>query len=119
MAVKTSTTRTNNVTNITKSRYVQGGTTERFPRRVGWWERRELPKDDSDITLILLPDEDRRPDLVAYKMYGQTSLMWVVLQFNNIVDIETEFRTGVEIRLPTQRRLMLDLLTKSPGGQRV
>lgn len=117
MAFKTSTTRTNNSTNNSKSRYVQGGLTDRHPRRVGWWERREIPKDDSDVTVVITPAEDRRPDLIAYNMYETASLAWLVLQFNNIVDPEVELRAGAEIRLPTQRRLHLDILNRSTGGR--
>lgn len=119
MAVKTSTSRTNNSSNNHKSRYTQGGLTDRYPNRLGWWERREIPKDDSDITLIITSAEDRRPDLIAFNMYGQPGLMWVVLQFNNIVDVETELTTGTEIRLPTQRRLMMDVMNQSTGGNPV
>jgi hypothetical protein len=119
MATKTSTTRTNNSVNNPKSRYTQGGLTDRYPRRLGWWERRSIPKDDTDITITIKSSEDRRPDLIAYNMYGQASLMWVVLQFNNVVDIETELRAGMEIRLPTQRRLMLDVMNRSTGGNKV
>lgn len=119
MAVKTSTSRTNNSVNSPKSRYVQGGVTDRYPRRLGWWERRQILEDDTDIIITIRPSEDRRPDLIAHHMFGDWRLAWVVLQFNNIVDIETELRAGTEIRLPTQRRLMLDILNQSPGGNRV
>jgi len=118
MAAKTSTSRTNNSVNNHKSRYTQGGLTDRYPNRLGWWERRDIPEDDTDITITVTPAEDRRPDLIAYNMYGQSVLAWVVLQFNNIVDIQTELKTGTEIRLPTQRRLMLDILNQSTGGKR-
>jgi hypothetical protein len=86
---------------------------------LGWWERRIIPTDDTDMTITITPQEDRRPDLIAHNIYGQAALAWVVLQFNNIVDIETELTVGTEIRLPTERRLKLDILNKSTGGQRV
>ena len=119
MAIKTSTSRTNNSANNHKSRYTQGGVVDRYPARLGWWERRTIPQDDTDITITITPSEDRRPDLISYHMYGQTALMWIVLQFNNIVDIETELTAGMEIRLPSQRRVMLDILNRSVGGNLV
>ena len=114
MAVKLSTTTTNNSANNARSRYVQGGTTDRFARRLGWWERRVLVQDDTDLTVIVRPEEDRRPDIIAYNLYGYAHLAWVVLQFNNIVDIQTELKTGAELRLPTPRRLTLDIMNRSP-----
>lgn len=119
MASRLSTSRTNNVTQLRESRYVQGGTTDRFPNRVGWWERKPLPKSDTDITIIIESSEDRRPDLVAARVYGKANLQWLVLQYNAIVDIETEFTTGTEIRLPQPRRVALDILTQQTGGNRV
>ena len=118
MAIKTSTSRTNNATENSKSRYVQGGTTDRYPNRLGWWERKALPFDDTDVMVTVLPNEDRRPDLLAFRMYGSdSSLEWLVLQYNSIVDIQTEFTTGTELRLPSQRRVMLGIMTKSTGGK--
>jgi len=119
MAVRTSTPLTNNVVRIPDSRYVQGGQTDVYPDRVGWWERRPLPKADSDFTIEIQPGEDRRPDLVAARVYGRTNLEWLVLQYNAIVDVETEFTTGTEIRLPTPRRVTLDLLSQRTGGNPV
>lgn len=105
--------------NSSRSRYTQGGTVDVYPTRLGWWERRAIPKDDSDITIEITSEEDRRPDLIAYNIYKQASLAWVVLQFNNIVDVETELKAGTTIRLPTQRRLILDILTKPTGGKKI
>lgn len=115
----TSSNRTNNATEIKTSRYVQGGTTDRYRNRLGWWERKVFSKSDTDINVTVQPNEDRRPDLVAYRVYQQQALMWLVLQYNNIVDVETEFTTGTELRLPTQRRVTLDFLTQPTGGNRI
>lgn len=111
--------RTNSVVKARESRYTQGGLTDRYPTRVGWWERKELKKDDLDITVVIQPAEDRRPDLLAYRVYGKSNLQWLVLQYNAIVDIETEFTTGTEIRLPQPRRVSLDILNQPTGGNPV
>ena len=119
MAFRTSTPRTNNVTEAPKSRYTQGGVTDRFPNRVGWWERFPLEKLDTDLKVEIFPEEDRRPDLVADRVYDNVRLTWLVLQYNAIVDVETEFRTGTIIRLPEERRVYLDIVTNPTGGNRV
>lgn len=96
-----------------RSRYVQGGTTDEFTRRLGWWERRVfLPRVD-DFRYTILSSENKRPDLVARKFYGTESYMWLVLQFNNIVDIEEEFKAGQQIILPTEKRVFEQIAVKS------
>jgi len=102
-----------------KSRYVQGGRVDRFQNRLGWWERFPLPRSSDDITFPITRQFDRRPDLVAFQVYGQVSLMWLVLQYNSIVDINTEFIAGKSIILPTFERTQTQILTKSVGGNPV
>lgn len=114
----TSTSRTNNSTELRESRYVQGGTTNRHPNRLGWWERKIFEQQDTDITVTILPNEVGRPDLMATRIYGKANLAWLVLQYNNIVDIETEFTVGKELRLPSVRRVTLDIMTQPTGGNR-
>lgn len=108
--------RNKNVTSAPTSRYTQGGEADIYPTRVGWWERRVLEKDDTDIFIEINPGEDRRPDMIAYNVYKRANLGWVVLQFNNIVDPEVELTTGTTIRLPSLRRLTLDILSRPTGG---
>ena len=102
----------------TKSRYTQGGDTEVFRERLGWWERdlETLKEDDTDEFIVITPKYDRRPDMVAADFLGSALLSWMVLQFNNIVDINEEFVAGKNIRLPTSRRVLFDFLNKSTGG---
>lgn len=102
--------------NKRNSRYVQGGTTTTFPRRLGWWDRRVMEKDDDDLFITVSTRQDRRPDIIAFDMYGKPELAWVVLQFNNIVDIQLELRAGAELRLPTADRVFFDMLNRPTGG---
>ena len=102
--------------NNPSSRYTQGGTVDVYPTRLGWWERRKIEQDDRDIIITIRPDEDRRPDLIAFHVYERPYLAWVVLQYNNIVDPEVELVTGKTIRLPSLRRLSLDVLSRPVGG---
>lgn len=108
--------RIKNVTGSPSSRYTQGGETDIYPTRVGWWERRTIEKDDTDLLITINASEDRRPDLIAFHVYKRSNLGWVVLQFNNIVDVETELTMGKTIRLPSLRRMTMDILSRPTGG---
>lgn len=98
-------------TNSSTSRYTVGGTTEDYKYRLGWWERKIFVKSQSDVTLYVEPKYSMRPDLLAFDLYGKASLMWVILQYNNILDI-TEFVEGLQITLPTKHRLFQELLSR-------
>lgn len=97
-----------------QGRYIQGGSVESFPKRIGWWERNPLPFADSDVSYNIIPKYSKRPDLLAFDLYGSSRLMWLVLQFNTIIDINTEFITGRKLRLPLRSRVYSELLTTQP-----
>lgn len=98
------------------SRYTQGGKTDVYTNRLGWWERQSIPLADDDITITLNARYAERPDLVSYDIYGKVNLMWLVLSYNNILDINTEFTKGKVIRLPSPQRVFFDLTTKPNNG---
>ncbi len=102
--------------NKRNSRYVQGGTTTTFPKRLGWWDRLVMLPDDDDLFITVTNSQDRRPDKIAFDIYGKSELAWVVLQFNNIADINLELQAGTEIRLPTPDRVFFDMLNRPTGG---
>ncbi len=106
----------NNSTQNRNSRYVQGGITNIYNKRLGWWEKRILQKQNDDFVFIILKEEAGRPDLISQRVYGKAVYSWLVLQYNNIVDPETELIPGKILTMPTQSRLMLDIITKSEGG---
>lgn len=93
-----------------KTRYAYGGGTADFGDRLGWWERTVFPTSNTDVTVKITSKYSKRPDLVAYDYFGTTSLMWLVLQYNNILDINTEFVEGAAITLPTKTRVFSDIL---------
>lgn len=99
------------------SRYTQGGATETFKNRHGWWERRNFPHADDDINFTLTLRHTMRPDLVAQEVYGHVNLTWLVLQYNNILDVVTEFKAGTVIKLPAIHRIQSEILTNAPGGK--
>lgn len=94
-----------------EGRYVQGGTVDDFTGRLGWWERKEFKKSSTDVPLILSSKYNKRPDLLAYDLYGKSGLQWFILQYNTISDITT-FVQGIRLTLPTRARLFSELLSK-------
>jgi len=93
------------------SRYSSGGTTSYVGGRIGWWDRTVFTPSDTDITYTISTKYDGRPDKLAYDTYGRDGLAWFILQYNNIIDYNTEFVTGATIKLPTTARTFTELLT--------
>lgn len=107
---------TNSVNN-SLSRYVQGGITDVFTNRLGWWEPTLFTSQSDDIQIFALPSKyNTRPDLLAYDTYGKATLAWIVLQYNLIVDIEEQFVTGVALTLPSVARVTQSMLQNKTGG---
>jgi hypothetical protein len=98
-----------------RSRYVQGGHTDAFVNRLGWWEKDDLIKNQyNDIIIKSLPIVfNLRPDLLAYRLYNRSDYEWVILQYNNIVDINEEFITGVSLIVPNNSRVITDIMTNT------
>jgi len=102
--------------NNPKSRYVWGGSVdETTNKKLGWWERRNIPKSDTDIRITITPEYDRKPSLLAFDLYGKDTYGALILQYNNILDINTEFVTGVEIVVPPKSRVEYDIINKQSG----
>lgn len=98
---------------IGKGRYIQGGKTDAFSNRLGWWERVVYKPAFDDIAYTISGGEAGRADLIAYRLYQQANLAWLVLQFNNIVDPTVELQAGTTIQLPTPSRVALSISTAS------
>lgn len=99
---------------VRTGRYTQGGTTDSDnPKVLKWWERRLFSPSTDDITFKITATYISRPDLIAFDMYGRANLMWIVLQYNNIVDINEELIEGRIIKLPSLIRVQTEILTKS------
>lgn len=110
-------TRDSDSTEMRNSRYVQGGLTDIYNNRLGWWQKRVLSKQDDDSIFAILDNEKARPDLISQRAYGKPTYAWLVMQYNDIIDPEVELIPGKIIRLPTQARLILDIITKPEGGK--
>jgi hypothetical protein len=99
-------------TSITEknTRYLKGGETAVVGDKLGWWSRRDLAQSPDDTIVTIGPKYHQLPHLLAADVYGKSDLMWLILQYNNIVDVTTEFVAGAQIRLPLPRRVMQGLL---------
>ena len=96
------------------SRYLQGGKTEQRGRKLAWWERYDFSMRDqyaSEITIDSVTEV--RPDILAYQYYGTSQLEWVILQYNNIVDVQEQFIAGRTIMMPSMRYIMEKVITKN------
>ena len=96
------------------SRYTQGGVSSVGERFIRWWERDKMPRDEITDLLYVIPlIYAGAPDLIAYDYYGKNNLGWVVLQYNNIIDINEELVVGKKILLPSKDRVFYELLSRS------
>ena len=93
------------------SRLVLGGTVDVLDNGqfLGWWEKDEFPTATDDIKFTVTLQYQGRPDKISYFMYGREDLQWLVLQYNNIVDINEELVTGAVLTLPSYQRALYSL----------
>ena len=68
---------------------------------------RPVPAEADDFQYIIQAQYRHRPDLLAYDIYGNTKLWWVIVQRNLdvIKDPIYDFEPGVVIYLPKQSNL--------------
>jgi hypothetical protein len=98
------------------TRYVQGGISTLKQNSIAWWNRAPdfTKRSDTDIIIFSLPVlYAGRPDLLAFDLYQNNNLEWVILQYNNIVDINEEFVTGAYLIVPSKDRLFSSMLIKT------
>lgn len=60
---------------------------------------------EGDIYVTINQELLQRPDLIAYRAYGDRELWWVIYEFNNISDPLFELKLGQIIRLPELQRV--------------
>ena len=62
-------------------------------------------------SMVIQPKYNKRPDLLAFDMYGSPRLWWVFAQRNpdQIEDPIYDFKPGVTIQLPKKENLLKDL----------
>ena len=93
------------------SRQTQGGDNDIFQDKLGWWEKRtDIPTNQiDDIRYEITSQTQFRPDLIAFLTYGRADLNWLVLQYNNIIDVNEEMTAGTIISLPSVDRVFFDI----------
>ena len=101
-------------TNRKKSRLVQGGTPTTTDNKISWVERRNINQhaDQLEHKYKLTVVTVNRPDILANMFYGNTELEWVILQYNNIVDI-SDLNVGDEIAIPSVSYVNRMILNKT------
>jgi hypothetical protein len=96
-------------TDSSTSRYTRGGFTTIQPSgRLGWWNRSVLERRRDDVEVTITAKLAGRPDLLSFQAYGTTRYMWLVLQYNNIIDINTEFVEGKTYFIPSPERVLFE-----------
>ena len=100
---------------------LQGGETEVFKDRLGWYEKRtDIEKNRYDDTIFTLTKKyEHKPWLVSKMFLDREDLDWLVLEYNEIVDIMEEFVVGREIRIPSKNRTDFSILTKSTVSTKI
>lgn len=84
------------------SRMLQGGDADIIGKKIGWWERKLSSPNVNQYFLVELDiTTNKRPDLLSTQYYDTPAYDWIILQYNNIVDITEEFVIGKEIKMPT------------------
>jgi hypothetical protein len=92
------------------SRMVRGGTATQIGNFIGPWEKREIPKDSvTDTKFTITLDYAYRPDKISAKLYGRDDFAWIILQYNNIVDINEEMGVGMVLIVPSYSRVLYNL----------
>jgi len=95
------------------SRYVRGGVSSAGVKFIRWWERFVISKNSlTDMTYVIPKVYEFSPDLIAYDYYGKNNMGWVILQYNNIIDINEELSVGKTILLPEKNRVFYELLSQ-------
>jgi hypothetical protein len=92
------------------SRYVQGGSTSTNYIGLDWWERRLIPKHETDIIYFVENQYVHRLPDIASAFYGDTRYWWVIAQVNDILDPHTEIFAGRRLVIPTKSRLFTEIL---------
>lgn len=88
------------------SRYKKGGTTD----STGFWTGKTFTKSYDDLKITISKKYHRRPDSLAEDIYGSSEVMWFILQYNDMIDVYTEFVEGTVITLPTPIRFVAGMI---------
>jgi hypothetical protein len=88
---------------MASNRYSLGGTVEVINGH-NYWNKRVFLKSPDDLEIKIDSRYHQKPYLLAFDYYGSDHLSWFILQYNNILDVTTEFVNGATIYIPTVAR---------------
>ena len=91
---------------MAKTRYDFGGTVEQTTIGAGLWTRREFEHRADDVPIVLTEHTRTHMNIITYKLYGDDSLGWLVMQYNNIIDPVEELVPGRTIVMPHPSRIV-------------
>lgn len=72
---------------------------------LGTFSPTNIPSDRTDKLYVVEPGDISRPDLIAYKFYGNPTLYWIILWLNGISDPFEGMYPGSVLRIPSLQRL--------------
>lgn len=95
----------------TYTRYSPYYATDSFGKFLDVMTDRKITARASDVLYTIDKVYENRPDLLAFDLYGSSSLWWVFTQRNPdvIQDPIYDFRAGRNIYIPTKDQLNADL----------
>ena len=106
----------NSTYNKKNGRYVLGGTTEVSAWAIEWWEKNDIAPDSSDFIYVMEKKYEGRPDILGYVFYGDSSLWWIICQYNAILDPMAELIEGKILLIPQAARITESATTIQTGG---
>lgn len=89
-----------------RKRFGFGGTVESNSVGQGFWTRKTFDRRSDDIYITLTDLTARHPNLITKKLYGKDNLVWLLLQYNNIIDPVDELISGKQVVLPHPTRVL-------------
>jgi len=65
-----------------------------------------LEESSGDTFVTITKDLTKRPDLIAFKAYGNVDLWWVIYEYNGLHDPFVDLKEGSVIRIPEKTRVL-------------
>ena len=90
---------------MAKTRYEFGGSTTQNAVGTGTWTRKTFAHQSDDVVIKLTAQTCTHLNIITYQLYGDDSLGWLVLQYNNIIDPVAELYPGMVLTMPHPSRI--------------
>lgn len=80
----------------------------------------ELPEYPAIVTAVddakYVVDRQDRIDKLATRFYGDPGLWWIIALANGMALLPNDLDVGATIRVPSQRRVFVEILRRPSGG---